>query len=147
MHIQERKSKSFRALKCIEHFINSNNGCSTNTFVRLYRSLVLPTMDYGIAILSTVTTKACKELCQVQRAALLKATGCLANSSTEVVEILSNCNRLHLHLKLRQAEELLRIHSKHDNEPIKKEFDSSLNDQNLKGKRQPSTCCYLPLLK
>ena len=65
----------------------------------------------------------------------MKATGCLANSSTEVVEILSNCNPLHLHLKLRQAEELLRIHSKHDNEPIKKEFDSSLNDQNLKGKK------------
>ena len=135
MHIQERKSKGFRALKCIEHFINSNNGCSQNTFVRLYKSLVLPTMDYGIAALSTVTDKACKELCQVQRSALLKATGCLANSSTEVVEILSNCNPLHLHLKLRQAKELLRIHSKHDNEPIKKEFDSSLNDQNLKGKK------------
>ena len=55
MHIQERKSKGFRALKCIEHFFNSNNGCSQNTFVRLYKSLVLPTMDYGIAALSTVT--------------------------------------------------------------------------------------------
>ena len=76
MHIQERKSKGFRALKCIEHFINSNNGCSQNTFVRLYKSLVLPTMDYGIAALSTATDKACKELCQVQRAALLKVTGC-----------------------------------------------------------------------
>ena len=95
-------------------------------------------MDYGIAILSTVTDKACKKLYQVQTTALLKATGSLANSSTEVVEILSNCSPLHLHLKLRQPEELLRIHSKHDNKPIKKEFDSSLNDLNLKGKKTTS---------
>ena len=119
LHIQERKNKGFKALKCIEHFVNNNNGCSQNTFVRLYKSLVLPTMDYGLAALSTVTDKASKELNQVQRAALLKATGCLSNSSTEAVEILSNCNPLHLHLKLRQAEELLRIHSKHDTEPAK----------------------------
>ena len=135
LHIQERKNKGFKALKCIEHFINNNNGCSQNTFVRLYKSLVLPTMDYGIAALSTVTDKASKELNQVQRAALLKATGCLSNSSTEAVEILSNCNPLHLHLKLRQAEELLRIHSKHDTEPVKQEFDISINDQKLKGKK------------
>ena len=77
-------------------------------------------MDYGIAALSPVTDKACNELCQVQRAALLNATGYLANSSTEVVEILPNCYPLHLYLKLRQAVELLRIQSKHDNEPIKK---------------------------
>ena len=67
MHIQERKSKCFRAVRCIEHFINSNNGCSQNTFVRFYKSIVLPTMDYGFAALSTLTDKACKALCQVQR--------------------------------------------------------------------------------
>ena len=93
-------------------------------------------MDYGLAALSTVTDKASKELHQVQRAALLKATGCLSNSSTEAVEILSNCNPLHLYLKLRQAEELLRIHSKHDTEPVKQEFDICINDQKLEGKKK-----------
>ena len=45
LHIQERKNKCFKALKCIEHFINNNSGCSQSIFVRLYKSLVLPTMD------------------------------------------------------------------------------------------------------
>ena len=32
-HIQERKSKGFKALKGIEHFINSNRGCSQDIFL------------------------------------------------------------------------------------------------------------------
>ena len=36
MHIQERKTKGFKALKVIEHFINSNRGCSQDTFIQLY---------------------------------------------------------------------------------------------------------------
>ena len=109
--------------------------CSQSIFVKLYKSLVLPTMDYGIAALSTVTDKVCKELTSVHRAALLKATRCLANSSTEAIEILTNCNPLHLHLRLRQAEELLRIQSKNDKEPIKEEFETSIKNQNVKGKK------------
>ena len=38
--------KGFRAMKCIDHFINIYNGCLQITFVRLHKSLVLPTMDY-----------------------------------------------------------------------------------------------------
>ena len=135
LHIQEKKNKGFKALKCIEHFIKNNNGCSQSIFVSLYKSQVLPTMDYGIAALSTVTDKVCKELTSVHRAALLKATGCLAYSSTEAIEILTNCNILHLHLKLRQAEELLRIQSKNDKELIKEEFETSIKNQNVKGKK------------
>ena len=112
--------------------------------MRLYKSLVLPTMDYGVAALSTVTEKASKEFGQVQRAALLKATGCLSNSSDEAVEVLSNC--IHLHIKLRQAEELLRIYSKHDVQPVKEEFNNSTDDPSLRGKRQHVTCLY-PLLE
>ena len=147
LHIQERKNKGFKALKCIEHFINNNSSCSQSIFVRLYKSLVLPTMDYGIAALSTVTDKVCKELTSVHRAALLKATGSLANSSTEAIEILTNCNPLHLHLKLRQAEELLRIQSKNYKEPIKEEFETSINNQNVKGKKQQLICLFLHSLK
>ena len=104
-------------------------------------------MDYGIAALSTVTDKVCKELTSVHRAALLKATGCLANSSIEAIEILRNCNPLHLHLKLRQAEELLRIQSKNDKKPIKEEFETSIMNQDVKGKKQQLICLFLHSLK
>ena len=50
-----------------------------------YRPIELPALDYGIAAVSTVADEACKELSQVQRAALLKATGCLSNTLTEVI--------------------------------------------------------------
>ena len=144
-HIQERKSKGFKSLKGIEHFINSNRRCSQEIFMRLYKSLVLPTMDYGVAALSTVTEKASKEFGQVQRAALLKATGCLSNSSNEAIEVLSNCIPIHLHIciKLRQAEELLRIYSKHDVQPIKEEFNNSTDDPSLWGKKTTCTCNML----
>ena len=134
LHIQERKNKGFKALKGIEHFINSNSGCSQDTFLR-YRSLVLPTMDYGVAALATATDKASKEFGQVQRAALLKATRCFSNSSTEAVEVLSSCIPIHLHIKLRQAEELLRIYSKHDVQPIKEEFLKCMTNSTLRGKK------------
>ena len=98
-------------------------------------------MDYGVAALSNATGKACKEFGQVQRAALLKATVCLSNSSNEAKEVLSNCIPFHLHLKLRQAEALLRIYSKHDVQLFKEEFNTSMSNPNLRGKR--TTCNML----
>ena len=73
--------------------------------LRLCRSPVLPTMDYGAALLLIATDKACKEFSQVQRAAVL--TRCLSNSSSQAVEFLSKCIPIHLHIELRQAGELL----------------------------------------
>ena len=115
-HIQKQKDKVIRMPAPLQS---------------LYRAM----FGVHVGFLHELTDKVCKELTSVHRAALLKATGCLANSSTEAIEILTNCNPLHLHLKLRQAEELLRIQSKNDKEPIKEEFETSINNQNVKGKK------------
>lgn len=92
-------------------------------------------MDYGAAILATVTDKASKEFGQVQTAALLKATGCIGNSSLESFEVISNCFPVHLRLKLRQAEEVVKVFSKHDTKLIKEKFDTYLNNEEMKGKK------------
>ena len=118
-----RKNQAFKALKGIEHLVGSSNGCSQDTFIHLYKTLVLPVMDYGIAVISTATDLACKEFNQVQRSALLKATRCLPNVSLESMEVITECNPIFLHLKLRQAEELVRIYSKNEKEPIREEFN------------------------
>ena len=60
----------------------------------------------------TATDLAQKEFGTVQRTALLKATGCMANMSLETLELVPNCIPMHCHLKFRQAEEMIRIYSK-----------------------------------
>lgn len=140
-HIAARKSQAFKALKGIDYLISGNAGCTQDVFLRLYKTLVLPVMDYGIASIAAATDLACKEFGQVQRSALLKATGCLPNVSLESMEVLSNCNPLFLHLKLRQAEELVRIYSKNNEIPIRKEFNDSMNNNHMKGKK-PHIICY-----
>ena len=90
--------------------------------MKLYRSLVLPIIDYGAATLAAAIDLAQKESGKVQRTTLLKATDCMANTSLETLEIITNCTQTHLHLKLRQAEEMIRIYSKNEGAKILEDF-------------------------
>ena len=47
----------------------------------------------------------------------------LPASSTEALEILTNTVPIDLQLKLRQAQEVIRISAKYDTDPLKEEFD------------------------
>ena len=83
-HIANRKLKGFKAIKGIDFLIQDNDfliqdnhGCSQDTYMKLYKSLMLPAMDYGTAAFVTATDLAQKEFGKVQRSALLKATGCM----------------------------------------------------------------------
>ena len=59
----------------------------------------------------------------------------MANTSLETLEIISNCTPMHLHLKLRQAEEMIRIYSKNEGEQILEDFNNSIEDITVRGKR------------
>ena len=58
--------------------------------MKQYKTLVLPVMDYG------AEASALKEFGKVQLTALHKATGCMANTSLENLEIISNGTPVHL---------------------------------------------------
>ena len=103
--------------------------------MKLYNSLVLPVMDYGAAAFVTATDLAQKEFGKVQRSALLKTTGCMANTILETLELVSNCIPMHFHLQLRQAEETLRINSKNEGEQVLEDFNTSMEDTAVRGKR------------
>ena len=92
-------------------------------------------MDYGAAAVVTATDLAQKEFGKVQRSTLLKATGCMANTSLETLELVSNCIPMHLHLQLRQAEEMIRIYSKNEGEQVLEDFSTSMEDTTVRGKR------------
>ena len=103
--------------------------------MKLYNSLVLPVMDYGAAALVTATDLAQKEFGKLQRAALLKATGCMTKTILETLELVSNCIPMHFLLQLRQVEEMIRIYSKNEREQVLEDFKTSIEETAVRGKR------------
>ena len=97
------------------------------SYLKLFKSLVLPVMAYGAA--------AQKEFGTVQRTALLKATGLMANMSLETLELVSKSIPMHFHLKFRQAEEMIMINSKNEGEQVLEEFNNSMEDTIVTGER------------
>ena len=122
-HIQEKTKSGFGALRSLDSFVQGHRGCSQSVYMRLYRSLVLPVVEYGAPVWVSAVTEGCKEFGKIQRSAMLKASGCLNSTSSEALEILTNTVPMDLQLKLRQAQEVIRISAKYDNDPLKEEFN------------------------
>ena len=98
-HIDNKVKSGFKALSSIKHFGNDKFGCNQDIFLQLYRSLVLPTMEYGISPIATATEYASKEFSKVQRQALITATGCEAFSGSAQMEVLTNTIPMEFHIK------------------------------------------------
>ena len=134
-HIKQKTSAGFKALKGLDVFVNGVRGCSQSTYMKLYNSLVLPILDYGSPVTVEAITECSKEFNKVQRSAMLKATGCVSSTSTESLEILTNTLPMDLHLKLRQAQEVVRIAAKHSDDPLKEEFETWMAGNNNNGRK------------
>ena len=52
---------------------------------------------------------------------MLKASGCINSTSTDALEVLTNTIPIDLHLKMRQAQEVVGISAKHEEDPLKKD--------------------------
>ena len=104
--------------------MQGHRGCSQPVYMGLYRSLVLPVVEYGAPVWVSAATEGCKEFGKIQRSAMLKASGCLNSTSTEALEILINTVPIDLQLKLSQAQEVIRISAKYDIDTLKEEFNS-----------------------
>ena len=128
---------AFSALRCIERFVQGHKGCSQWVFMKLYRSLVLPIMEYGVAVTVGSVDESSKEFGKIHRAAMIKASGCLNSTSTEALEVLTNSQPIDLQLKLRQAQEVVRIGAKHPEDPLRAEFEAWAENDKIVG-RKPS---------
>ena len=51
-HIQERSASGFKALRALDRFVDGYQGCGQSIYLKLYRSLVLPVMHFGVQILA-----------------------------------------------------------------------------------------------
>ena len=74
-HIQEKTKAGFAALRSIDSFIVGQRGCSQSVYMRLYRALVLPVLEYGAPVYVPAMEECSKEFGKVQRCAMLKASG------------------------------------------------------------------------
>ena len=133
-HIKQKTSAGFKALKGLDIFVNGVRGCSQSTYMKLY-SLVLAILDYGSPVTVEAIIECSKEFNKVQRSAILKATGCVSSTSTESLEITTNTLPMDLHLKLRQAQEVVRIAAKHSDDPLKEEFETWMVGNNNNGRK------------
>lgn len=123
-HIDERRAKGFAALRSISDFTVETKGCRQDIFMQLYRSWVLPRLEFGCTVNASATNISSEKFGQLQRAALLRATGCIHSTSTEALEVLTDCEPFDLHIKTRQAQEYVRILSKYEDSPIYKDLVS-----------------------
>ena len=51
-HIQERRASGLTALRALDRFVDGYQGCGQSIYLKLYRSLVLPVMHFGMQILA-----------------------------------------------------------------------------------------------
>ena len=66
---------------------------------------------------------------------MIKASGCLNSTPTEALEILTNTEPIDLQLKLRPAQEEVRITSKHTDDPLGENFDIWLEGKVIVGRK------------
>ena len=122
-HIQEKAKAGFKALRGLQVFTKDFKGCCQSVFMRLYRALVVPLFDYAAAVLVFAQDECVREFGKVQRTAMLKASSCLSSTSTEALQVVTNCLPIDLHLRLRQAQELVRIVAKEDRDALKEDWN------------------------
>ena len=73
-HIQEKTKSGFGAHRSLDTFVQGHRGCSQLVYMRLYRSLVLPVVEYGAPVRVSAVTEECEEFGKIQRSAMLKAS-------------------------------------------------------------------------
>ena len=87
----------------------------------------------------TATTECVTEIGKVHRAAILKVSGCIKSTSTDALEVLTDAFPFDLHLKMGQAQEVVRISVKHE-DPLKKDFQKWAANSNSYGQKPTVKC-------
>ena len=103
--------------------------------MKLYEALVLPVLDFGATVITSSLAKCSNEFGKIQRCAMLKSSGCRNSTTTDALEILTNTPTVDLHLKLWQAQEMVRLCAKHDEDPLRTDFNTWLRYTHQSGRK------------
>ena len=70
-HIQEKTKAEFAALRSLDCFVVGHRGCSQSVYMRLFKALVLPIIEYSAPVLVSALTECCKGFGKIQRCAMV----------------------------------------------------------------------------
>ncbi len=117
-HLDLVASKTVRAITSLQDLLQDTGGVSRDVAVTLHKAYVLPNIEYAYPAWCTINSSSVDRLERLQRISLLKATGCLNSTASNVLDILTGCIPIRLRLRECLAQEYARILRKSPNSPI-----------------------------
>ncbi len=117
-HLDLVATKTIRAITSLQDLLQDTGGVSRHIAVMLYKAYVLPNMEYAYPAWCTINSSSLDRLDRLQRISLLKATGCLNSTASNVLDVLTGCTPIRLRLKECLAQEFARIRRKRADCPI-----------------------------
>ena len=66
-HIANKTKSAFSALRGIDEIVQGQRECSQSVYMRLYKALVLPIMEYGTPVTVAAIEASCKHFGKVHR--------------------------------------------------------------------------------
>ena len=117
-HVRILSGKAWRALNSIRRLSGKMWGLSLSTMRVLYLTMVLPVMEYGVAVWGCASTQSLLRLQRVQRSALLSMSGALPSTSTSSLEVYCGVQPLLDRLEFLQMSSLHRIRRLNGSHPM-----------------------------
>ena len=112
-HIMSRIKKAKKDLIVARKLVDKKWGLTPNKALWIYTSIIRPCVDYACHVWFPAGQPPAwliKELDKIQRLALVNTTSCLPSTPTRALERLCNVIPLHLHLKQKALNTIVRIY-------------------------------------
>ncbi len=117
-HMDLVASKTVCAITSLQDLVKDTGGVNRDVGVMLHKAYVLPNIEYAYPAWCTINSSSVDRLERLQRISLLKVTGCLNSTASNVLDILTGCTPIRLRLRECLAQEYARILRKGPSSPI-----------------------------
>ncbi len=123
-HLERQADRAMSMLNTLTALSFRANGLRHKVGFHLYRSLILPYLEYCAAVWCTASaSKVNRILESVQRQSLLRFSGCLNSTPVESLEVLAGFLPIRLRIQEVASHEYIRILRKPDDHPLRKLFN------------------------
>ena len=109
---EQAVKSAYSAFYMVKNFVIGSKINVQDSMVKLYKCLIRARTDFSVVAITNISKASINALETLQRTCLLFASGCLPQSSSEVLNTITKILPIDLHLKKRSAELLVRIASK-----------------------------------
>ena len=88
-HLDLVASKTVRAITSLQDLVQDTGGVNRDIGVMLHKAYVLPNIEYAYPTWCTINSSSVDRLEKLQHISLLKATGCLNSTASNVLNLLT----------------------------------------------------------